>query len=68
MERFIRRQNVERYRRLSRVIEQSDQQKILNLLAEEHKMRASGPNCVHGRTSFGKILFGGLKRAALCGG
>jgi hypothetical protein len=38
MERFIRCQNVEHYRRLlERVTEQSDRQKILNLLAEERQ-------------------------------
>ena len=38
MERFIRCQNVERYRRLlERVTEQSDRQTILNLLAEEQQ-------------------------------
>jgi hypothetical protein len=36
MERFIRSQNVERFRRLlERVTEQSDRQKITNLLADE---------------------------------
>ncbi len=36
MERFIRSQNVERFRRLlERVTEQSDRQKIMNLLADE---------------------------------
>jgi hypothetical protein len=36
MERFIRSQNVERFRRLlERVTEQSDRQKIINLLADE---------------------------------
>ncbi len=36
MERFIRPQNVERFRRLlERVTEQSDRQKIMNLLADE---------------------------------
>jgi hypothetical protein len=36
VDRFIRSQNVERYRRLlERVTEQSDRQKILDLLAEE---------------------------------
>ena len=36
MERFIRSQNVERFRRLlERVTEQSDRQKIANLLADE---------------------------------
>jgi hypothetical protein len=36
MERFIRCQNVERYRRLlERVTEEPDRQTILNLLAEE---------------------------------
>jgi hypothetical protein len=36
MERFIRPQNVERFRRLlERVTEQSDRQKIANLLADE---------------------------------
>jgi hypothetical protein len=36
MERFIRCQNVERFRRLlERVTEQSDRQKIINLLADE---------------------------------
>ena len=44
MERFIRCQNVERYRRLlERVTEQSDRQTILNLLAEERqKQRDAG--------------------------
>jgi hypothetical protein len=38
MERFIRRQNVKRYRRLlERVTEESDRQKILNRLAEERQ-------------------------------
>ena len=38
MERFIRCQNVKHYRRLlERVTEQSDRQKILNLLAEEQQ-------------------------------
>jgi len=38
MDRFIRRQNVERYDRLlERVTEKSDRQKILNLLAEERQ-------------------------------
>jgi hypothetical protein len=38
MDRFIRRQYVERYRRLlERVTEESDRQKILNLLAEERQ-------------------------------
>jgi hypothetical protein len=36
MERFIRSQKVERFRRpLERVTEQSDRQKIMNLLADE---------------------------------
>ena len=36
MERFIRCQNVERFRRLlERVTEESDRQKIINLLADE---------------------------------
>ncbi len=36
MERFIRSQNVERFRRLlERVTEESDRQKIMNLLADE---------------------------------
>jgi len=36
MERFIRCQNVERFRRLlERVTEDSDRQKIINLLADE---------------------------------
>jgi hypothetical protein len=36
MERFIRSQNVERFRRLlERVAEESDRQKIINLLAGE---------------------------------
>ena len=36
MERFIRSQNVERFRRLlERVTEESDRQKIINLLADE---------------------------------
>ena len=36
MERFIRCQNVERFRRLlERVTEESDRQKIMNLLADE---------------------------------
>jgi hypothetical protein len=36
MERFIRHQNVERFRRLlERVTEKSDRQKIMNLLADE---------------------------------
>ncbi len=36
MERFIRSQNIERFRRLlERVTEQSDRQKIMNLLADE---------------------------------
>jgi hypothetical protein len=38
MDRFIRCQNVERYRRLlERVTEQSDREKILHLLAEERQ-------------------------------
>jgi hypothetical protein len=38
LDRFIRRQNVERYRRLlERVTEESDRQKIFNLLAEERQ-------------------------------
>jgi hypothetical protein len=38
MDRFIRRQNVERYRRLlERVTEESDRQTITNLLAEERQ-------------------------------
>jgi hypothetical protein len=38
VERFIRRQNVEHYRRLlQRVTEESDRQTILKLLAEEEK-------------------------------
>jgi hypothetical protein len=38
LDRFIRRQNVERYDRLlERVTEKSDRQKILNLLAEERQ-------------------------------
>ena len=38
MDRFIRRQNVERYRRLlKRVTEESDRQTITNLLAEERQ-------------------------------
>ena len=38
MDRFIRSQNVERYRRLlERVTGQSERQKILNLLAEEQE-------------------------------
>jgi hypothetical protein len=38
MDRFIRCQNVERYRRLlERVTEESDRQTILNLLAEEQR-------------------------------
>jgi hypothetical protein len=38
MDRFIRRQNVERYcRLLDRVTEESDRQKIFNLLAEERQ-------------------------------
>ena len=36
MQRFIRSQNVERFRRLlERVTEESDRQKIINLLADE---------------------------------
>lgn len=36
--RFVRRQNVERYNRLlDRVTDESDRQKIVNLLNEEHK-------------------------------
>jgi hypothetical protein len=38
MDRFIRRQNVELYRRLlERVTEESDRQKIINLLTEEQQ-------------------------------
>jgi hypothetical protein len=38
MDRFIRRQNVERYcRLLQRVTEESDRQKVINLLAEERQ-------------------------------
>jgi hypothetical protein len=38
MDRFIRCQNVERYRRLlERVTEETDRQKIFNLLAEEQQ-------------------------------
>jgi len=38
LDRFVRRQNVERYDRLlERVTEKSDRQKILNLLAEERQ-------------------------------
>jgi hypothetical protein len=40
MDRFIRAQNVARYRRLlERVTEESDRQTILNLLAEEQQRR-----------------------------
>jgi hypothetical protein len=44
MERFIRCQNVERFRRLlERVTEESDRQKIINLLADElQKQKDSG--------------------------
>ena len=38
MDKFIRSQNVERYRRLlERVTEESDRQRITNLLAEERQ-------------------------------
>ena len=38
MDQFIRRQNVERYcRLLQRVTEESDRQKVINLLAEERQ-------------------------------
>ena len=38
MDQFIRRQNVERYRRLlERVTEESDRQRITNLLVEERQ-------------------------------
>jgi len=38
MDRFIRRQNIERYcRLLDRVTEESDRQRIFNLLAEERQ-------------------------------
>jgi len=47
MDRFIRCQNVERYRRLfERVTQESDRQKILNLLAEEQKRRGRS-NLIH---------------------
>jgi hypothetical protein len=44
MDRFIRRENVERYRRLlERVTEELDRQKIFDLLAEEQqKQRNAG--------------------------
>jgi len=38
MDQFVRSQNVERYRRLlERVIDESDREQIINLLAEERK-------------------------------
>jgi hypothetical protein len=38
VDQFIRRQNVERYRRLlQRVTEESDRQKVINLLAQERQ-------------------------------
>ena len=44
MDKFIRSQNVERYRRLlERLTEQSDRQLIINLLAEEqNKQKSAG--------------------------
>ena len=44
MDEFVRRQNVERYRRLlERVTEETERHKILNLLAaEEQKQKDSG--------------------------
>jgi hypothetical protein len=47
MERFIRSQNVERFRRLlERVTGQLDRQKIMNLLADElQKQKDAGDPC-----------------------
>jgi hypothetical protein len=44
MERFIRRQNVERYRELLKTVtDQGEREKILKLLAEEtHKQKDAG--------------------------
>jgi hypothetical protein len=42
MDEFVRRQNIERYRRLlERVTEETDRQKILNLLAREQENQSS---------------------------
>jgi hypothetical protein len=44
MDRFVRRQNVERYRRLlESVIEESKRQTILNLLGEERQKQKKTP-------------------------
>ena len=47
MDQFVRSQNVERYGRLlERVTDESDRERIINLLAEEHKKQKDSGDLV----------------------